>query len=101
MLAGPLSAICIFLTHLFSMATSQTAAGSQATPSLDALTHSRKQAAKVLSQIAIAMDRAETTERSGQLGLTRHIRTLKSTAEQLQQGKYRIVVLGEMYTIFS
>ena len=96
MLAGPLSAICIFLTHLFSMATSQTAAGSQATPSLDALTHSRKQAAKVLSQIAIAMDRAETTERSGQLGLTRHIRTLKSTAEQLQQGTYRIVVLGEM-----
>ncbi|NEQ53469.1 MAG: dynamin, partial [Leptolyngbya sp. SIO3F4] len=28
--------------------------------------------------------------------LTRHIRTLKSTAEQLQQGTYRIVVLGEM-----
>ena len=64
--------------------------------SLDALTPRRTQAAKVLSQIAIAMDRAETTERSGQLGLPRHIRTLKSTAEQLQQGKYRIVVLGEM-----
>ena len=82
------------------MATPQTAAGSNATPSmangLDALTHSRKQAAQVLSQIAIAMDHAETTERSGQLGLTRHIRTLQSTAQQLQQGTYRIVVLGEM-----
>ncbi|NEZ59873.1 dynamin family protein [Adonisia turfae] len=82
------------------MVTPQAANGSNAHPqmagSLDALIHSRKQAAQVLSQIAIAMDRAETTERSGQLGLTRHIRTLKSTAEQLQQGKYRIVVLGEM-----
>ncbi len=64
--------------------------------SLDVLTHNRQQAAQVLSQIATAMDRAETTEKSGRLGLTRHIRTLKSTAEQLQQGKYRIVVLGEM-----
>ena len=79
------------------MVTPQAATGSNVGPgSLDALTHSRQQAAQVLSQIAIAMDRAETTERSGKLGLTRHIRTLKSTAEQLQQGKYRIVVLGEM-----
>ncbi|NEQ53396.1 MAG: dynamin, partial [Leptolyngbya sp. SIO3F4] len=82
------------------MVTPQTATGSNANPQmangLEALTQNRKQAAKVLSQIAIAMDRAETTERSGQLGLTRHIRTLKSTAEQLQQGTYRIVVLGEM-----
>ena len=86
------------------MVTPQAATGSNATPqtasstvnNLDALTRNRKQAAKVLSQIAIAMDRAETTERSGQLGLTRHIRTLKSTAEQLQQGTYRIVILGEM-----
>ena len=82
------------------MVTPQATAGpnghSQMANSLDALTQSRQQAAQVLSQIAIAMDRAETTERSGQLGLTRHIRTLKSTAEQLQQGTYRIVVLGEM-----
>ncbi|MEM1254594.1 MAG: dynamin family protein [Cyanobacteria bacterium P01_H01_bin.21] len=79
------------------MVTPQAVTGSNVGPgSLDALTHSRQQAAEVLSQIAIALDRAETTERSGKLGLTRHIRTLKSTAEQLQQGKYRIVVLGEM-----
>ncbi|MBX2866299.1 MAG: dynamin family protein, partial [Leptolyngbyaceae cyanobacterium MAG.088] len=82
------------------MVTPQTANGSNANSplanSLDALTHSRQQAAQLLSQIATAMDQAETTERSGQLGLTRHIRTLKSTAAQLQQGKYRIVVLGEM-----
>ncbi|MEM9976438.1 MAG: dynamin family protein [Cyanobacteria bacterium P01_D01_bin.2] len=80
------------------MATPQTAADSNALMAhgLDALTHSRNQAAQVLSQIAIAMDQAETTERSGQLGLTHHIRTLQSTAEQLQQGTYRIVVLGEM-----
>ena len=64
--------------------------------SLDLLHQSRQQAAQALSQIAIAMDRVETQERSGQLGLTRHIHTLKSTAEQLQQGTYRIVVLGEM-----
>ena len=80
------------------MVTPQTAADSTAPTAhgLDALTHSRKQAAQVLSQIAIAMDQAETTARSGQLGLTHHIRTLQSTAEQLQQGTYRIVVLGEM-----
>lgn len=66
------------------------------TTGLDRLTHSRQQAAQILSQIAIAMDHAETTERSGQLGLTRHIHTLKSAAKQLQQGTYRIVVLGEM-----
>ncbi|MEA5467080.1 dynamin family protein [Leptothoe sp. PORK10 BA2] len=86
--------------EFISMVTPQTAAGSNANPpmanGLDALTHSRNQAAQVLSQIAIAMDHAETTEHSGQLGLTRHIRTLQSTAEQLQQGTYRIVVLGEM-----
>lgn len=76
----------------------QAANGSNADPAVnfDTLTQTRKQAAQVLSHIAIAMDRAETTEQSGKLGLTRHIRTLKSTAEQLQQGKYRIVVLGEM-----
>ena len=82
------------------MVTPQAANGSKANlpiaNRLDALTHSRKQAAQVLSQIAIAMDRVETTEPSGQLGLTRHIQPLKSTAEQLQQDKYRIVVLGEM-----
>ncbi|ESA36459.1 dynamin family protein [Leptolyngbya sp. Heron Island J] len=71
-------------------------ANSSMVGSLDALTHRRQQAAQALSQIAIAMDRAETTEQSGQLGLTRHIRPLQSTAEQLHQGKYRIVVLGEM-----
>ncbi|MEM7793417.1 MAG: dynamin family protein [Cyanobacteria bacterium P01_C01_bin.118] len=82
------------------MVTPQAAPNSNANPplapGLDALTLNRKQAAKVLSQIATAMDRAETTERSGQLGLTHHIRTLQSTAQQLQQGTYRIVVLGEM-----
>ena len=64
--------------------------------SLDALTRRRQQAAQVLNQIAIAMDRAETTEPSGQLGLSHHIRSLQSVAEQLHQGNYRIVVLGEM-----
>ena len=82
------------------MVTPQTApdfnANLSAVNSLEALTRNRQHAAEVLSQIAIAMDRAETTERSGKLGLTRHIRTLQSTVEQLQQGTYRIVVLGEM-----
>lgn len=79
------------------MVTPQAAnANSSVVGSLDALTHRRQQAARALHQIAITMDQAETTEPSGQLGLTRHIRPLQSTAEQLQQGKYRIVVLGEM-----
>ncbi|MEM6252438.1 MAG: dynamin family protein [Cyanobacteria bacterium P01_D01_bin.156] len=64
--------------------------------SLDQFYQNRQQAAQVLDQIAIAMDRADTHESSGQLGLSRHISTLKSTAEQLQEGTYRIVVLGEM-----
>ena len=79
------------------MVTPQAAnANSSIVGSLDALTHRRQQAAQALSQIAIAMDRAETTEPSGQLGLSPHIRPLQSTAEQLHQGNYRIVVLGEM-----
>lgn len=80
------------------MVTPPAANGSFPNPatSLDHLLQNRQQAAQVLSQIAIAMDRAETHEQSGQLGLTRHIRTLQSTAQQLEQGTYRIVVLGEM-----
>lgn len=66
------------------------------TNSLDLRTHHRQQAAEILSGLAIAMDHTETTESSGQLGLSRHIRTLQSTAEQLAQGTYRLVVLGEM-----